>query len=64
MWIKTSLIPFKLGEHPNMEVFVWRNIPPMETNAVDLDLLQFSHSRMPWKVMISVRENRFGEDSC
>ena len=43
---------------------VQRNIPPMETNAVDSDLLQFLHSSVLWKVMTSARENEFGEDSC
>ena len=47
-----------------MEVVVWRNIPPVEPNAVDLNLLQILHSSMLWKVMTSVRENRFGEYSC
>ena len=47
-----------------MYVFVWTNIPLVETNAVDSDLLQFLHSSVLWKVMTSVRENRFGEDSC
>ena len=63
MWMKNPSDTI-LNQTANMEVFVQRNIHPMDTNAVDSDLLQFPHSSVLWKVMTSVRYNRFGEDSC
>ena len=49
---------------PKHGSFYVEDILPVETNAVDSDLLGFTHSSMLWKVATSVRENGFGEGSC
>ena len=56
-----TMLNWRTAKHGS---FWWRNIPPLETNTVDLYLLWFLHRSMLWRVMTSVRENWFGEESC